>query len=103
MHPPAEDNYGLDACSILCLHSSPVILVVATSSGILHHCVVLTGGNDDDDDDGNDNNVRFDLLLYLWQNSVGLFHKLTAPQSTSFEQNKYLLPKQFFSELSIIS
>ncbi|XP_038054719.1 nucleoporin 88-like [Patiria miniata] len=51
MHPPAEDNYGLDACSIMCLHTSPVVLVVATSGGILHHCIVLSGDEDDDEDD----------------------------------------------------
>ncbi|XP_022109668.1 nuclear pore complex protein Nup88-like isoform X2 [Acanthaster planci] len=50
MHPPAEDNYGLDACSILCLHTSPIVLVVATSGGILHHCIVLTGDDEDDND-----------------------------------------------------
>ena len=41
MHPAAEDNYGMDACSLLCLHSNPPVLVVATSSSVLHHCVVL--------------------------------------------------------------
>ncbi|XP_064620195.1 nucleoporin 88-like [Lineus longissimus] len=41
MHPPAEDNYGTDACSILCLRSNPPVLVVATCSGNLYHCVVL--------------------------------------------------------------
>jgi nuclear pore complex protein Nup88 len=41
MHPPAEDNYGTDACSILCMHSNPPVLVIATCSGSLYHCVVL--------------------------------------------------------------
>ncbi|XP_033628379.1 nuclear pore complex protein Nup88-like [Asterias rubens] len=84
MHPPAEDNYGLDACSLMCLHSSPVVLVVATSSGILHHCVVLAGGDDDDDDDDNDSAVsesisdlasvrsKTDSSLYVYE-SVELF------------------------------
>ncbi|KAJ8044244.1 Nuclear pore complex protein Nup88 [Holothuria leucospilota] len=47
MHPPAEDNYGLDACSILCLHSTPPVLVVATSAGFLHHCVLLNSYEDE--------------------------------------------------------
>ncbi|XP_072044690.1 nucleoporin 88-like [Amphiura filiformis] len=42
MQPAAEDNYGMDACSLLCLHSNPPVLVVATSSSALHHCVVLS-------------------------------------------------------------
>ena len=48
MHPPAEDNYGMDACSLLCLHSNPPVLVVATSSSVLHHCIVLTSQDGQD-------------------------------------------------------
>ncbi|XP_013400315.2 nuclear pore complex protein Nup88-like [Lingula anatina] len=48
MHPPAEDNYGTDACSLLCIHSTPPVLVIATSDGNLYHCVVLNKGEDDD-------------------------------------------------------
>lgn len=43
MHPAAEDNYGYDACAILCLPCVPNILVIATESGMLYHCVVLEG------------------------------------------------------------
>uniref|UniRef100_A0A8C5P452 Nucleoporin 88 n=1 Tax=Jaculus jaculus TaxID=51337 RepID=A0A8C5P452_JACJA len=48
MHPAAEDNYGYDACAILCLPCVPNILVIATESGMLYHCVVLEGEEDDD-------------------------------------------------------
>ncbi|XP_068601655.1 nucleoporin 88 [Brachionichthys hirsutus] len=41
MYPAAEDNYGYDACSILCLPCVPSILVIATETGTLYHCVVL--------------------------------------------------------------
>ncbi|XP_054718189.1 nucleoporin 88-like [Uloborus diversus] len=41
MYPPAEDNYGYDACCILCLHSTPLSIVVATSNGMIYHCIVL--------------------------------------------------------------
>jgi hypothetical protein len=41
MCPPAEDNYGVDACSILCLDTSPPVIVMATCDGSLHHCLVL--------------------------------------------------------------
>lgn len=48
MHPAAEDNYGYDACAILCLPCIPNILVIATESGMLYHCVVLEGEEEDD-------------------------------------------------------
>ncbi|CAJ0955109.1 unnamed protein product [Ranitomeya imitator] len=48
MHPAAEDNYGFDACSVLCLSCVPNILVIATESGLLYHCVVLEGEEDDE-------------------------------------------------------
>ncbi|CAN9511631.1 unnamed protein product [Ophioblennius macclurei] len=41
MHPAAEDNYGYDACAILCLPCVPSILVIATETGMLYHCVVM--------------------------------------------------------------
>lgn len=41
MYPAAEDNYGYDACSILCLPCDPSILIIATETGTLYHCVVL--------------------------------------------------------------
>ncbi|KAG7269790.1 hypothetical protein CRUP_033836 [Coryphaenoides rupestris] len=41
MYPAAEDNYGYDACAILCLPCVPNILVIATETGMLYHCVVL--------------------------------------------------------------
>ncbi|KAM9318105.1 nucleoporin 88 [Pholidichthys leucotaenia] len=41
MYPAAEDNYGYDACAILCLPCIPSILVIATETGTLYHCVVM--------------------------------------------------------------
>ncbi|XP_052128302.1 nuclear pore complex protein Nup88 [Frankliniella occidentalis] len=49
MYPPADDNYGVDACSVLVLQTSPPLLVVATSAGTLYHCLLLSpedGGGD---------------------------------------------------------
>ncbi|XP_053130563.1 nuclear pore complex protein Nup88 isoform X2 [Hemicordylus capensis] len=48
MHPTAEDNYGYDACAVLCLPCIPNILVITTGSGVLYHCVVLEGEEDDE-------------------------------------------------------
>lgn len=50
MYPAAEDNYGYDACAILCLPCVPSILVIATEAGTLYHCVVLE--SDDEDESG---------------------------------------------------
>jgi len=49
MYPAAEDNYGVEACSILCLGTRPQILVVATCEGKLHHCLVLSQPTDAED------------------------------------------------------
>ncbi|XP_018408861.1 PREDICTED: nuclear pore complex protein Nup88 [Nanorana parkeri] len=48
MHPAAEDNYGYDACAVLCLPCVPSILVIATESGLLYHCVVLEAEDEDE-------------------------------------------------------
>lgn len=50
MYPAAEDNYGYDACAILCLPCTPSILVIATETGTLYHCVVLE--SDDEEETG---------------------------------------------------
>ena len=73
MFPEAEDNYGTDSCSLLCLHpliSSPPVLVIATNGGALYHCVVLSrGGNgnadhdNEDDDAGSQGQYSIDFLL----------------------------------------
>ena len=44
MHPPAEDNYGSDASSLLVLSTDPPCLVIANGNGVLHHCVYLDAG-----------------------------------------------------------
>ncbi|XP_028320513.1 nucleoporin 88 [Gouania willdenowi] len=48
MYPAAEDNYGYDACAILCLSCVPSILVIGTKTGTLYHCVVLEPEEDED-------------------------------------------------------
>ena len=58
MYPESDDNYGTDACSILCLHpkiSSPPILIIATNHGILYHCIVLQKLDGDEHEDCHDN------------------------------------------------
>ncbi|KAJ3589985.1 hypothetical protein NHX12_007942 [Muraenolepis orangiensis] len=48
MYPAAEDNYGYDACAVLCLPCVPNILVIATETGMLYHCVVLESEEEED-------------------------------------------------------
>ncbi|XP_077579240.1 nucleoporin 88 [Stigmatopora nigra] len=50
MYPGAEDNYGYDACAVLCLPCVPPILVIATATGTLYHCVVMESDEDDEED-----------------------------------------------------
>ncbi|KAK3758226.1 hypothetical protein RRG08_061073 [Elysia crispata] len=47
MYPPADDNYGVDACSILCLPTPVPVLIISTCEGRLHHCVQLPGSDQD--------------------------------------------------------
>lgn len=49
MYPAAEDNYGTDACSIVCLDTTPQVLVISTCSGKLYHCVLLPSPDDECD------------------------------------------------------
>ncbi|KAM4844580.1 nuclear pore complex protein Nup88 isoform 2-T2 [Thomomys bottae] len=69
MHPAAEDNYGYDACAILCLPCVPNILVIATESGMLYHCVVLEGEEEDDQTSEKSWDYRADLIpsLYVFE------------------------------------
>ncbi|XP_029467877.1 nuclear pore complex protein Nup88 isoform X2 [Rhinatrema bivittatum] len=69
MHPAAEDNYGYDACAVLCLACIPNILVIATESGILYHCVVLEGEEEDEQTSDKSWDPRSDLIpsLYVFE------------------------------------
>ncbi|XP_069683865.1 nuclear pore complex protein Nup88 isoform X2 [Periplaneta americana] len=79
MYPPADDNYGVDACSVLCLQSVPPVVVIATCSGTLYHCVLLNCAEDDDEDTHQDNRSSWsqygstyslhtpDIALYVFE------------------------------------
>lgn len=64
MYPPADDNYGVDACSILCLQSVPPVVVIATCSATLYHCVLLTCAEDEDEDDNHDKRVSLHNMQF---------------------------------------
>jgi len=51
MHPASDNNYGLDACSLLCLPVQPPVIVLATATGRIYHCIALeTQGEDSESD-----------------------------------------------------
>lgn len=45
--PPAEDNYGVDSCDILCFPTSPVVIAIISRSGVVYHCIVLDSEEED--------------------------------------------------------
>lgn len=86
VHPPAEDNYGTDACSILCLHTTPPIIVMATCEGKLHHCIVLNETN-------NAEQPTSSSASDLTNNS----HLMTLPE----EQNKISETAEIYEQKSL--
>lgn len=51
MYPPADDNYGIDSCSIMCIQTTPPIVVIAMCTGKIYHAILLKEELNDDDDD----------------------------------------------------
>ncbi|XP_065283510.1 nucleoporin 88 [Dermacentor albipictus] len=41
MQPQAEDNYGVDGYSLICLRAAVPMLAIATTGGTLYHCLAL--------------------------------------------------------------
>nr|XP_031530777.1 nuclear pore complex protein Nup88 [Vicugna pacos] len=90
MHPAAEDNYGYDACAVLCLPCVPNILVIATESGMLYHCVVLEGEEEDDQTSEKSWDSRADLIpsLYVFECvELELALKLASGEDDPFDSD----------------
>ncbi|KAM9208653.1 nuclear pore complex protein Nup88 [Dugong dugon] len=90
MHPAAEDNYGYDACAVLCLPCIPNILVIATESGMLYHCVVLEGEEEDDQTSEKSWDSRADLIpsLYVFECvELELALKLASGEDEPFDSD----------------
>ncbi|XP_054004714.1 nuclear pore complex protein Nup88 isoform X1 [Hylaeus anthracinus] len=51
MYPPADDNYGIDSCSIMCVQTTPPIVVIAMCTGKIYHAILLKEESNDVDDD----------------------------------------------------
>ncbi|KAF6299288.1 nucleoporin 88 [Rhinolophus ferrumequinum] len=90
MHPAAEDNYGYDACAILCLPCVPHTLVIATESGMLYHCVVLEGEEEDEQTSEKSWDCRADLVpsLYVFECvELELALKLASGEDEPFDSD----------------
>ncbi|KAM4796589.1 nuclear pore complex protein Nup88 [Rhinophrynus dorsalis] len=90
MHPAAEDNYGYDACAVLCLPCVPNILIIATESGLLYHCVVLEGEDDDEQMSNKSWNPSSDPIpsLYVFECvELELALKLTTDEEETFDSD----------------
>lgn len=46
MYPSSDDNYGNDACAILCFKTTPPVIAISTCTGTIYHCVLLTPDDD---------------------------------------------------------
>lgn len=65
MYPPADDNYGIDSCSIMCLQTTPPIVVVAMCTGKIYHAILLKEETINDDDNDRTVSVLFKLFLAI--------------------------------------
>lgn len=69
MHPAADDNYGVDACAIICLQSHPPILAISTCTGTIYHGVLLTE---------NDDIVTVRAIQYFWYKNYFIIIKFLS-------------------------
>ncbi|XP_017478042.1 PREDICTED: nuclear pore complex protein Nup88-like, partial [Rhagoletis zephyria] len=84
MTPAAEDNYGTDACSILCLNCVPPVVVIGTSTGLLYHCIAIEGDSDEEllqqsDDDQSTVYRPEEDAVYAFSTASGL--QVAIPES----------------------
>lgn len=87
MQPPAEDNYGVDACSILVLKTTPMVVIIATTTGRIHHCVALTTDDYDSDDDATET-----------QSTVSWPASVLSVQSGALQSGKFSSPTLYVYE-----
>lgn len=47
MHPQTDDNFGVDACSLLVVPSNPPTVIIAEPSGNIFHGILLENDRED--------------------------------------------------------
>lgn len=67
MYPPADDNYGMDSCSIMCLQTTPPIVIIAMCTGKIYHAILL---KEDVVDDHNDNEVNISFREIIFKGNL---------------------------------
>lgn len=99
VHPPAEDNYGTDACSILCLQTTPPVIVMATCEGKLHHCIVLNENNNTEPTSPSASELASSSHLMSLQEE----RSMTSIASEIYEQKSLFVYESVELELSLAS
>lgn len=46
MYPSSDDNYGNDACAIICFKTTPPVIAISTCTGTIYHCILITPDDD---------------------------------------------------------
>ena len=97
MRPPAEDNYGVDACSITCLDCMPPVIVIATSFGVIYHCVAL---DTDDKSDSNQSHLP-EPTLYVYETIELSLSLATSPDMLDLSckirlHKDHMIPMRYF-------
>ena len=87
MLPYAEDNYGVDGCSLIVINSNPSLIVIATSTGLLHHCIAL--------EEDSDNSTSFlpTIILHVFE-TIELTLSLTSSKQIDNNYHIMLLNNQ---------
>ena len=69
VHPPtsAEDNYEIEACSIICLKSDPCVIGIGLSNGTVSHSLVIRQDDDDDDDGGDEKTFPLKKCRFVFE------------------------------------
>lgn len=88
MLPYAEDNYGVDGCSLIVIHSNPSLVVIATSAGLLHHCIAL-----EDEEQAESGSFLPNIVLHVVE-SIELTLSLTSAKQIDNNCDIMLLKNQ---------
>lgn len=89
MRPPAEDNYGVDACSIICLDCAPTLLAIATSSGMIYHCLALDNPELTDEPGETGQGLDIHSSTFIGQNDDLLLNLEDATVSSLISKSRY--------------
>ncbi|XP_015792387.1 nuclear pore complex protein Nup88 [Tetranychus urticae] len=89
MRPPAEDNYGVDASSIICLDCAPTLLAIATSSGMIYHCLALDNPEVIDDNGETGQGLEIRSSTFIGQNDDLLLNLADETVSSLVSKSRY--------------